>query len=384
MSLKQDWKEKLQTWMVLQKSVNNTDNNNMNHKKRVELLRSILSETLDNVLSETYFYDRDVLKGVIAAYLDVGQNIHDLAFRFPDLSEEKLLDRLYGLGLHLENLGMESVFLNPNHSALAKFGVGLQMVLRDRFTPGALPEHVRYEVRRAIHEEQSVNDSDAQVRSRLLQEIDALDHAWLGQLVDSWQIDNDRRKHSVSFLENYRVRHEKREAYRAIDPIVSAVRSIIPAGNDIKGLLSLDDQGHYCSQNHQAKARFAEDLVEPIKMVRTLLIDKGRSLQFVRQLVLEDWVAFRSLRPGNREAPELKPLRALLRGEKLFKASADREALLDQAHDEGLQMIKGMPDVVHKEFERSYQEVRDLLLEGKGDPRLFEPVTCEVRGEVSG
>lgn len=274
-----DWKEQLKKWMENQKSIN--ENNTPNHTQRINALQGVLSTALDHVLADSYLDRPNVLRDIITAYLDVGQDIHDLAFRFPNLSDDRLFDRLYGLGLHLENRGLENVALNPNYATLAKFGVGIQAAVRARRKPERMAEDTRREARRVIRAQKSEDDLSARIVDSFLEEVDAIDHPWLGQAVDAWEIDNDRRKLNATYLDSRDLRQQERKVCQTADRVIAAVRSVVTPSGDIKGLLNLESEGLYCWQTHQARVSHAEDLVEPIQAVRTPIVDKGRVLALI-------------------------------------------------------------------------------------------------------
>src|SRR5690554_703069 len=97
-------KELIQNWIEKQKSENNKNIDAM-HQNKINNLSIILDSSLSHVLEEMCFNSPQVLENVIASYLDVSEYLRFIAFRFPDLRENLLKDRIYALGLHLENIG---------------------------------------------------------------------------------------------------------------------------------------------------------------------------------------------------------------------------------------------------------------------------------------
>lgn len=370
MTFKKYWKMPFEKWMMSQRSINNT-NNNMNHKNISASLRSLLSESFDRVLVNSHFHAPDILKGTIAAYLDTVQYAHEVAFRFPDIEEEQLMDRMYGLGLYLENLGLMNVSLNPNHSAIAQFGIAIQETVKTTDSDAAYSYEFIEDIRRNLKSVETDNGAFGVVAREFLVSLTQQDHGWLAQTVDNWEIDVNLRKFHSSYMEPGDTKRIELELASAGELMLKVVRQHVTPERDISTFLSGVYRPLYCVHSNTADVTYPDDLIEPLTRCKSPLVDPEKVMKLIYSLVLEDRLSQRNLRPGFREAPELRPLRLLLMGQKVFKPGTDNKELVEKAFEEGKALLKGQPETLMKTLERSYEEVSGLLLEGKIDDSLM-------------
>ena len=363
--------------MISQKSTKNNDNN-MDHQQRVAQLKSILSDVLDFALNETSFRSPDVLENVIASYMDVSEYMRFIAFRFPDIQLATLHERLYGLGLHLENEGLANVNMNPNYSAMAKFGEGLQQALSEFGVNSGLSDEVsqalRVAAKRAV-QSHSISDDIADI---YMDRIGSLGHAWVVQVLDAWEIENDRRKVHCADIDNWDLRAMEMEVCKQHDAMIDELRKEADALNDIRSYLESSYEPFYNVQNNSTKLSYPEDIKAALVSLKSAIIDKEKALAITDQIILEGHLSFRSIKPGDRPASELIPLRDLLMGRKIFREGADIEALIEKADKEARTQLKGKPDFFHQEYERSLKDTKAALSHLKRKPIFGKAVTLDA------
>lgn len=374
---KKDWKLSLKNWMINQKSTKNNDNN-MDHKIRIGYLKSILSDSFELMLSETSFKSPDVMENVIASYIDVSEYIKFIAFRFPDLSSEILMDRLYGLGVHLENEGLTDFGMNPNFSAMAKFGAALQEVVKREAPITALSDDDKRRLKvsvKQIAKEHSLSDDTLDL---FLDRIENLSYSWVAQVLDVLEIENDRKKFRATDIGNWDLRHRQVSSCNEVDTVIAELRKELDSLSDVRTFLDSSYEPVYSVRSNKSRLSYPEDVKLEIESRKNVLMDKEKITALADQLILEDSISLRSRRPGDRAAPELVPLRELLMGRRIFREGTDIESLIEKAEQEGQAELKGKSEFFHQEFERSLAETKAALSHLRRKPILGKAVTMSV------
>lgn len=377
MSTKKDWKLPLKNWMMKQKSTKNNDNN-MSHQKRIEELKLVLSNAFDFALKETSFRSPDVMENFISCYIDVSEYIRFIAFRFQDLEGGILYNRLHGLGLHLENEGLSNVNMNPNYSPMAKLGEGLQEAVKLEHSIAPLSEEARKGLMVSAKLAASKHSVADDVFDLYLKRINDLDHGWVAQALDAWEIENDRRKVHSTDIDNWDVRSNEMAICYQNEAMISELRKSADSLSDIRSFMDSSYESAYNVHGNKSNLSYPEDIKSAIFNLKNTIIDKDKAISIVDQIILEDQLAVRSVRPGSKAAPELVPLRNLLTGRKIFKEEADIDALIADAKQEAEAYLKGKPEFFQQEYERSLEDTKKALSHLKKKPILGRAVTMPL------
>lgn len=348
-------KELIRDWMNKQQSENNKNIDPM-HQNKINLLSEIMDNSLSHVLNEMSFSSPEVLENVISAYLDVSEYLRFIGFRFPDLREDLLLNRIYALGLHLENLGSMNVLLNPASSPLVKFGEGLKNVYDPQLTSSRISSLISH-LRKSLAE----GEISDQVYNECAHCLSALNHGWIRQEIDDWENINERRKFNAVNIEGRDERLEQKKISLEMDVAINQMKLMCEVDEDIRSFLNNDFEPLFDALNNKAALPYIEDLKGRIDESKNPLINKKRLFGMLNQLVLQERISLRGVRPGEKTSPELSVLRDILMGREIFKRDTDIVNLIRNCDQRARKLLEGRPEFYQKTYAESFQETLEAL-----------------------